>query len=130
MGDFQRLYNPSRVSYLTGPSALESWGQSGKGQFRDAQQVGCTWEEEYNRLPIDNDNTHAFLAYIRQLYRDKTTVTVTHLHKLTPRNHPITGSITVNGASQTGSTINVTSGLDKILKAGDLITFADINVVY
>ena len=130
MGDFSRLYNPSGVEYFIGPSALSSWGQSGKGQFRDAQQVGCTWVEEYKQLPIDNDNTHAFLAYIRQLYRDKEPFTISYLHKLIPRNHPITGSITVNGASQTGSTINVTSGLDKILKAGDLITFANINTVY
>ena len=130
MADFVRTIIPNRASWPKFPTGLDSWGQSGKGQFRAMTQIGRTWEESYPPIKYDNANARKFFSYINQLFRNRTIFTISHYHLLTPVNTPIAGTIVVNGASQTGSTLNVTSTLDKILKHGDVISIAGLNPIY
>ena len=130
MSDFNRIFNPYKHSRPKFPTGLDSWGQSGKGQFRSFLEVGRTWDETYSKMSNNDPLTRAFFAQINQLWHQRTIFDIMHRDLETPYNTPITGSISVNGASQTGSTINVTSSLNKILRAGDVIKFANINLVY
>lgn len=130
MTDFNRTFNPRQTTWPRFPAGLDAWGQSGKGQFRSFLEVGRTWEESYSLMSAKDSSTRAFFAYINKLWRDRTIFDIMHLDLQTPYNTPITGSILVNGSSQTGSTINVTSTLNKKLLAGDVIKFANINLVY
>lgn len=130
MADFNRIFNPISTTWPKFPTGLDSWSLSGKGQFRNTMQVGRTWEEVYSLMSPRDPLTRSFFAYVNQLWRERTIFTVKHKDLEMPYNTPITGSIAVNGASQTGSTITVTSTLNKILKAGDVITFAGLNLVY
>lgn len=130
MADFNRIFNPITTTWPKFPTGLDSWSLSGKGHFRNTMQVGRTWEESYSFMSPKDPLTRSFLAYLNQLWRERTIFDVKHKDLETPYNTPITGSIVVNGGSQTGSTINVTSTLNKILKAGDIIKFAGLNLVY
>lgn len=128
MADFNRLKIPSGSSFTKFPTGFESWGHSGGGQFRDAMQVGRTWQESYPAFKHDDENAIAFLSYINQMYRNKTIFEISYYHRRTPFG-TVSGSLTVNGAGQTGTTIN-TSAIVGTLKHGDFIKFADINIVY
>jgi len=128
MAAFNRLKIPNGSTYPKFPAGFESWGQSGKGQFRDAMKVGRTWNENYPAFKYNDEDAIAFLSYINQLYREKTVFEISYYHRRTPFG-TISGSPTVNGASQTGKTIN-TSAITGTLKHGDFIKFANINIVY
>lgn len=128
MSDFIRTMIPHKATWPKFPSGLDSWGLSGKGQFRSTLQVGRSWEEEYPAIKWNNANHRAFLAYVNSLFRERTLFTISHYHLQTPLG-TISGSPTVNGGSQTGSTIN-TSSISGTLKQGDIIKFANIDIVY
>lgn len=128
MGNFNRIIIPSSASWPQFPTGIDSWGLSGKGQFRTTLQVGRTWEEVYPPIKYNTANTRAFLAYVNKLYRERTIFDVSHYHLLTPLG-TISGSPTVDGANQTGTSIKVTA-LTGTLKHGDIIKFANINLVY
>ncbi len=128
MADFTRTIIPNKATWPKFPAGLDSYGLSGKGQFRSTLQVGRTWEEEYPTIKWNNVSHRGFLAYINSLFRERTIFTISHYHLQTPLG-TISGSPTVNGANQTGSTIN-TSSISGTLKQGDIITFANINTVY
>lgn len=130
MADFIRTIQPKKVYYPQMSAGQDSWGQSGKGQFRTTNQVGREWTEEYPPMEASNANTRKFMAYINSLWRNRTIFTIQHKHLGIPINDPITGSLVVNGASQTGSTINVTANLSKPLLFGDIITILGINTVF
>ncbi len=130
MSDFNRIFLPSEIALPVFPTGLESWGLSGKGQFRSTMQVGRIWEETYSLMSPNDPLTRAFIAYINELWREGTIFDIQHLDLLKPVNDPITGSLTVNGGSQTGSTLNVTSTLNKKLLAGDVVKIAGLNIVY
>lgn len=128
MADFTRTMIPNKATWPKFPSGLDSYGLSGKGQFRSTLQVGRTWEEEYPLIKWNNASHRGFLAYINSLFRERTLFTISHYHLQTPLG-TISGSPTVNGANQTGSTIN-TSSISGTLKQGDIIKFASINIIY
>ncbi|MDN3515372.1 MAG: hypothetical protein NG747_13370 [Candidatus Brocadia sp.] len=130
MADFNRIVYPAEVSWPKFPPGLESWSHAGKGQFRNSAQVGRMWEEVYSLMHPKDPNTHEFLEYINNLLWGRTIFDIVHLDKQKPQNDPITGSMTVNGANQTGSTLNVTSTLNKVLRYGDFIKIAGLNLVY
>lgn len=130
MADFIRTISPKKVYYPQMSAGQDSWGQSGKGQFRTTNQVGREWTEEYPPMEASDADTRKFMAYINSLWRNRTIFTVQHKHLGIPINDPITGSLVVNGASQTGSTINVTANLSKPLLFGDIITILGINTVF
>lgn len=130
MADFNRLIYPSAVTWPKFPPGLESWSHTGKGQFRSAVQVGRTWEEVYSLMHTRDPLVHEFLEYINNLLWNRTIFEIVHLDKQKPVNDPITGSMVINGAGQTGSTLTVTSTLNKVLKYGDFIKIAGLNLVY
>ncbi|MDG6005556.1 MAG: hypothetical protein E3K29_06865 [Candidatus Brocadia sp.] len=130
MADFNRIFNPTEHTYPEFPTGFESWSISGKAQFDTALQVGRQWTEKYGIIPAKDANARSFFSYLNELYHSRTIFDIVHLDMQTPANAPITGAISVNGANQTGTTINVTSTLNKILKAGDIIKFAGLNLVY
>lgn len=125
---FNRLKTPNGSTYPKFPLGFDSWGQSGKGQFRDAMQVGRTWTETYAPFKHTDQNGIAFLSYINQLYRERTIFEISYYHRRTPFG-TISVTPTVSGASQTGKTIN-TSAITGTLKHGDFIKFANIDIVY
>lgn len=130
MADFNRIFNPTEHSYPQFPEGFESWSIGGKAQFDTALQVGRQWVEKYGVISAKDASARAFFAYINELYHSRTIFDILHLDMQTPVNTPITGAISVNGASQTGTTINVNSTLNKILKAGDVIKITGLNLVY
>lgn len=130
MADFDRIIQPNKVTYPVMIPGQDSWGQSGKGQFRTTNQVGRTWTEEYPPMRASDSNTKKFLAYINNLWRNRTIFTIQHKHLGTPINNPITGTLVTSGAPQTGSTLNVSAGLSAKLLYGDIITIAGINTVF
>lgn len=130
MADFNRIIPPNKVSYPPMIPGQDSWGQSGKPQFRTTNQVGRTWTEEYAPMKASEANTRKFLAYINNLWRNRTIFTIQHKHLGTPTNAPVTGTLATNGASQTGSTLNVSANLSTVLLYGDIITIAGINTVF
>jgi hypothetical protein len=93
-------------------------------------QVGRTWEEVYSLMHTRDPLVHEFLEYINNLLWNRTIFEIVHLDKQKPVNDPITGSMVINGAGQTGSTLTVTSTLNKVLKYGDFIKIAGLNLVY
>lgn len=137
MADFTRTIIPNKATWPKFPAGLDSYGLSGKGQFRSTLQVGRTWEEEYSPIKWDNVSFRGFLAYINSLFRERTLFTISHYHLQSPL-----GTISGNlyfyrpGAEQTGSTIQVSSstssqaGFSGSLKLGDVIKFAGSNIVY
>ena len=129
MADFNRTYAvPSGSTWPKFPTGLESWGQSGKGQFRTTTQVGRTWEESYPPMKADAANTRAFIAYLNQLWNQKTIFTIKHPHLETPLG-TISGSLTANGENQTGSTLTVNAYTGTLL-AGDIISIAGVNLIF
>ena len=133
MTDFNRIINPSYASSPDHKPALSSIGQTGKAQFRNTSQQGVVWKEDYYVLETTSSKlaaTRKFLSYLGRLYHLKTIFTISHPGLALPVNNPITGTIVVNGASQTGDTLNVTpTALSQPLLEGDIINIADFNTV-
>lgn len=130
MADFDRIIQPNKVTYPIMIPGQDSWGQSGKPQLRTTNQVGRTWTEEYPPMRASEANTRKFLAYINNLWRNRIIFTIQHKHLGIPVNAPVTGTLATNGASQTGSTLNVSANLSSSLLYGDIITIAGINTVF
>ena len=130
MADFVRTIPPRKTFYPKMIAGLDSWGQSGKGQFRTTNQVGRSWKEEYTPMEVNKANTRKFLAYVNNLWRNRTIFTIQHKHLGIPINNPVTGTIVMASAGQTGSILNVTSNLSAPLLEGDLITILGINIVF
>ena len=134
MSDFVRTYDPSHATAPEHIPALTSPGQTGKSQVRGTAHQGVIWKEEYGALETTSSKlaaTRKFLSYVARLYHLKTIFTISHLGLLVPINDPVSGSIVVNGSSQTGDTLTVTpSSLTKQLLEGDIISIADYNTVF
>ena len=137
MADFDRTYAvPSGSTWPKFPTGLESWGQSGKPQLRTTTQVGRTWEESYPPMKASDPNTRAFLAYINQLWQNRTIFTIKHPHLETPIGVPV-DNMYAYGANQTGTTLQVTknssgaqTAVSGTLKVGDIISIAGVNTIF
>lgn len=133
MADWSRTVLPRRIGDLQMPGALRSRGQSGVWQTRAITQVGFSWTEEY-LLKITRADDRALLTLVRQWWRDGTVFNINHRAYLTPLGSARdTDTVLVKGASQTGATIDVDSApvsQTGYLKAGDLIKFAGVTLVY
>ena len=137
MADFTRTIIPNKASWPKFPTGLDSYGLSGKGQFRSTLQVGRTWEEEYPAIKWNNASHRGFLAYINSLFRERTIFTISHYHLQAPL-----GTISGNlyfyrpTVEQTGSSIQVSSSTSSqvaftgTFKQGDIIKIATSNIVY
>jgi hypothetical protein len=112
------------------PGALQSWGQSGKGQHRATLQIGRMWTELYVPFLAGSPEGRKFVALINQYWRSGTEFTIDHRSYLT-HNGGGTGTARVNGASQTGSSLNTDgwTGSNPVLRAGDIIAIAGLKHV-
>ena len=129
MADFTRLINPIGMTWIKSPGGFASPGISGKLQLRSMTQIGRIWQEEYPILRAAAPVTRAFLSYVDGLWRNQTIFDIVYLNLATPLG-TISGSPTVNGAGQTGSTITVTT-ITGTFKQGDLIKFSSgVDIVY
>lgn len=129
MATFPRTILPQTVSLPKFPGPLVSVANSGVMQTRSTTRVGRTWSEQF-AFKVD-ENGKEFLAQIQNWFRNGTQLDVQH-QSFTATLGAGGGTPLVNGADQTGSTI-VTDGWPNstmVLKAGDLITFAGVTLVY
>jgi hypothetical protein len=101
-------------------------GQSGRINTRSTQQVAHTWTERFV-VNTRSVNGSKLIAVINEFWRLGTIFTITHLDHLTPLGTG-TGTVTVSGASQTGSTLVTTGwgGSTPYLRAGDIIKVAGV----
>lgn len=130
MADFPRAIMPSKVTDLNAPGPLIRWTHEGRLWLRNHWQTGRWWEEEYPPLKMSNSGVRAWLTAIQAGYQAGTVWDIQHLFYLT-KNGGGTGSPTVSGASQVGSTLVTTGwgGSQPYLKAGDIITVAGLSFV-
>ena len=122
-----RLITPPRF-----PDGLQSWGVSGKWQFRAIQNMGRTWEEVYPVLNASLATVRALFQALNQAIREGTLWDVQHLYWQT-RLGAGGGTPLVNGASQTGSNLVIDGASPSItnwLRQGDIIQVAGGQVVF
>lgn len=135
MAEFERIMIPNKSALPKFPSGLESYGLSGKGQYRSTSQRGRTWEEEYPGKKWDNPDLRAFIAYINSLFSERTVFTINYYHLSAPLG-AMNGGGVINGGSQTGSAITVTACTTAspsqtiALYRGDLIRLPGINHLF
>src|SRR3954469_4007478 len=113
-----RLATPPRF-----PSGLQSWGQSGRGQFRAVQNMGRVWTEIFPVLDTALPNVRALIEAINRSTREGIVWDVQH-----PYWHKRMGAgggatILVNGSGQSGAILNVDGATPTItnwLRQGDI----------
>jgi hypothetical protein len=130
MPAFPRTVLPRRPSVPRFPETLRSTGGTGKVQTRAPLIVGVTWQEEYPALDWTDAVVRGWLAQVEQFWRTGTKFTIDHRAYLTQKGAG-GGTPLINGASQTGSSIN-TDGWPNdttVLKAGDLVRFGALSIV-
>jgi hypothetical protein len=123
---------PRLVSGFSYPAALQSWGLSGKGQFRSVMNMGREWTETYPVLNTSLATVRALLTALSQSVREGTVWQVQHPY-LQTRTGAGGGTPLVKGASQTGSSLLVDGASNTVtgwLKAGDLMAVAGCAVVF
>lgn len=113
MADFPRTIEPNVTKPLWLPTGYRSRSHAGFIQLRNSTQVGWVWEEEYSLLAARDVDVQEFLAYLTYAFNRQIIFQIDHY--LSPgstktRNGEGTpaGSITVDGATQTGDTLNTT----------------------
>jgi len=131
MAAFPRTILPSASTIPEFPGPMMSQGGTGRAQLRGANALGRRWVETYNGLKTSDVNVRAFIATVQNLWSRGVLFDIEH-YLLNTKNGGMTGSPTVNGASQSGSTlaINNAAGSNPVLKAGDLFTLPGMNVVF
>lgn len=98
MTAFPRTILPTEVSELDIPGPLISKAQSGKVNIRSTQQIGRTWSERY-LLKVTNTADRAFLATVRNFWRNGTVFDIGHVDYATPKGVG-GGTPLVNNAAQ------------------------------
>jgi len=124
---------PTRVSGLQLPPPILSIANSGKVNTRNQLQTGRRWTETYVFPMASPHATTGRQGYglLQSWFRNGTFLNLQHQYYLTTLGAG-GGTPLVNGASQTGTSL-ITDGWPNstaILKAGDLITCANITTVY
>ncbi len=114
------------------PEGFGQYGQSGKGQFRAFDNTGRVWQEIYSSIDVSAQAGRALITAINQALREKTIWDIQHPHLLT--NFGVGGgSITVDGAGQTGDMLNVSGGpvtTTDWQRQGNIIQWAGDQLVY
>ena len=131
MPNWPRDIIPKRNSEFAVAASLQHLAQSGKLTTRSTTQVGRSWTETY-LVDVRGNNDRKLMATVRNYLRNGTTFDITHRDHLTPKG-AYGGSPLVAGADQTGATINLDAASATITnwaRAGDLVTFAGITLVY
>lgn len=131
MPNWPRDIIPKRNTEFAVPPSLQHLAQSGKLTTRSTTQVGRSWTETY-LVNVRGNDDRKLMATVRNYLRNGTTFDITHRDHLTPKG-AYGGSPLVAGADQTGATINLdaaSTGITDWARAGDLVTFAGITLVY
>lgn len=121
-----RLVTPPRF-----PQAMQSWGQSGKGQMRSTGILGREWEETYPVLDTALPAVRALVTAINRGLREGLVWDVQHPY-WQRRSGVGGGTPLVNGANQTGAVLVVDGASPSVtgwLRAGDLIQVLGTPVV-
>lgn len=126
MADFPRTVEPMQSSVPSFPGGEESYGHTGKAQQRNTISMGREWEEVYPPLSLHDATTRAWLANINRLYNSREIFDAQNY--ALKANKGTAASATVNGADQTGTSLNIT--MTGTLVAGDIIRIAGLNVVF
>lgn len=122
--NWPRTLLPSKCTTPMGPGALYSWAQGGKGTSRATTAMGRQWTETYPPFKPTAADGAELVGVANEYWRAGT------LFQIVPACYigkPLlgggTGSVTVNGASQTGTSLITTGwgGTNPVLKRGDLI---------
>lgn len=131
MAAWPRTFLPNAVGPFQMATALQSWGQGGKGQTRGNVAIGRMWTESYQPVPIDSDAGYAFLQFLRKVRRTGEVFTIDHRAHLLRRGGG-SGSPVVNGAGQTGSSLSTRSwtGTDPVLRQGTIIKIGSIGYAF
>lgn len=125
MSAFSRSLVPNFVSEPEIMGApLVSVGASGKSQSRASTAVGIRWTERWPIIDHTSASGRAFLAEVRRRLRAPDSFTVRPYRYGTAMGTLPAGTTgTINGANQTGSSINLDGfGSDGTLKEGDYFT--------
>jgi len=127
MPTWPRTIIPVSMTVPSFPGGLDSWGQSGKGQFRSTLAVGREWEETYPPLYTRAEDTKEFLATINAYWRNRTVFDIGHRYYQTQMGDG-GGTPKVDGADQTGSSLDTDGwpASTEVLKAGDIIKVAGV----
>lgn len=131
MATFPRTVIPRASTWPSVPGPLISAGQSGKLQLRSTLQVGREWSESYGPYKSTDTTYRAWLAQILSYWQAGTVLDVDH-RSMRDLLGAGGGTPLVQGGSQTGGSI-VTDGWSNsttVLRAGDAIKFAGLNLVY
>jgi hypothetical protein len=121
MALWPRTIKPIDATALIPRGALLSWSATGRGEARASMQAGYGWSEEYLFNSTDAA-ARQLLALVMAYWRNGTVLQIVHPLYKTPLGGG-TGTVTVNGGSQTGASL-VTAGwggTNPVLRHGDLI---------
>lgn len=131
MAAFPRTIEVARSSPWVLPGPLMSFGQSGKVQTRGTVQTGRRWRETYQLFKITGLAGRAFLTEVNRLWRGGIPFDIEH-YGYNVQLGGGTGSPLVNGANQTGTTLNTDTwtGSNPVLRAGDIIRVAGISQIF
>lgn len=132
MPAFPRTILPRESTWPDVPSHLRSIGWGGKSQMRSTAQAGRVWSEFYGPYHSSDTTFQAWLAQVQEFYRAGTVFDIDHRSKRTLLGVG-GGTPLVNGAGQTGSSLNTdgwTASTTNVLRAGDIIRIAGLNVIY
>lgn len=136
MATFPRTVTPENISSLWIPTGLKSKAHAGVVQVRAITSAGWMWEETWDTLDLRDADVQGFLGWLDYAWNRLVLFDVKHL--LTPgsglpANGAGGGTPVVNGASQTGTSLDTdgwpvsTTG---VMKAGDVFTIAGDKTVY
>lgn len=119
MAAFPRTILPASITPPRLPESIKSPGP-GRIQTRTPLSIGFSWEESFPPLLLTDNAVNAFLAQLDAYWRNGTKFTIQHLNYQTQRGVG-GGTPLVNGASQTGNSINVDGCSNSVtfLRAGD-----------
>lgn len=125
---FERGLRVIRCTAFTVPRGKQSWGHTGKGQFRAGFSAGRIWTEEYEPVRMDDVRLAAYSNYLNDFAQNERVFEIDY-PVTTARGGAfgtIAGTPLVAGANQTGFTLT-TDGWTGTLLRGDIIRVEGLN---
>lgn len=125
---FERGLRVVRCTTFTVPRGKQSWGHTGRGQFRAGFSAGRTWTEEYEPCLMEDPRLWAYLNYLNDLAQNERVFEIDY-NVTTVRGAAfgtIAGAPVVSGANQSGFTLT-TAGWTGTLLRGDIIRVEGMN---